>query len=307
MREDVKPHTYSPTGPESSFISLLSGWMQQGVENFFATQKILVDLAMRQNAAAISLVREQLADPKFAPVAILAELAGEGMSNFIAGQKVLLELVRQENDIVAKGVKDRVGGVGPAVAMADLTHRSLNALLEMQHDFLKFAGKQAHDWLAAVEKGHVYDGERFIELAREGVEHFVQTQEKFLKLIAEEASKAVSTKSEDHRKAKVEELSVMARQATDYFIEAQKKLVDVAGKQMDANLQASGRALKMVAPLAAIPLPDLAREGVKGLVEAEQALIESITKRPAVSKVAARRVHRKKRTARVAKPEAVHA
>jgi hypothetical protein len=33
----------------SSLVSLLSGWVQQGMESFFATQRILVDVAMRQN------------------------------------------------------------------------------------------------------------------------------------------------------------------------------------------------------------------------------------------------------------------
>ena len=306
MPEDVKPHTHMTPIPEASFIAMLSGWTQQGVENFFATQRILVDLAMRQNSTAINLVREQLADPRFSPVAILAELVGEGMSNFIAGQKVLLDLVRQENDIVLKGVKGRVGGVGAAVAMADLMQRSLNTLLETQYDLLKIAGKQTHDLLAAVEKGKGYDGEQFIELAREGVEHFVQAQEKFLNLVAEEASRATSHKSEAGRKAKTEELSAMARQATECFIEAQKKLMDVAGKQMNANLHASSRALEMVAPFAASPLPDLAREGVKTLVEAEQALIDTMTKRPTGHKVAARKGRRTGRTARTVKPESVH-
>ncbi len=47
---------------DSSFVSLLSGWVQQGVENFFATQRILVDLAMSQNANAMNLVRSRLTD-----------------------------------------------------------------------------------------------------------------------------------------------------------------------------------------------------------------------------------------------------
>jgi len=71
---------------ESSFVSLLSGWVQQGFDNFFATQRILVDLAMRQNASAMNFVREQLADPAFCPVSIFTELVGEGMSNFIEGR-----------------------------------------------------------------------------------------------------------------------------------------------------------------------------------------------------------------------------
>ena len=76
---------------DSSFVSLLSGWVQQGVENFFATQRILVDLAMTQNANAMSMVRSRFKDPEFCPAEVASELAGEAMTNFIEGQKLLLE------------------------------------------------------------------------------------------------------------------------------------------------------------------------------------------------------------------------
>jgi hypothetical protein len=286
---------------------MLSGWMQQGVENFFATQRILVDLAVRQNSAAINFVRERLTDPKLSPVAILTELASEGMSNFIVGQKILLDLVHQENEIVLNGVKHRIRGSDAAVAMTDLLRRSLNMYLEMQQDFLKVASKQTHNWLAAVEKGKAYDGEQLIEVAREGMEHFVQAQQKFLNLVAEEAGKATGAKSEAGRKAKIEELSEIAGQATECFIGAQKKLMDVAGEQMNANLKASGRALEMIKPLANIPLPELAREGVLSFVEAEKALLDNMTKRPAAHKVAAKKGRHTKRTIRATKPEAVSA
>jgi len=56
---------------ESSFVALLSGWMQQGVESFFATQRILVDLAMRQNASLMKVMRDRLADPHHSPATIM--------------------------------------------------------------------------------------------------------------------------------------------------------------------------------------------------------------------------------------------
>jgi hypothetical protein len=137
------------------------------------------------------------------------------------------------------------------------------------------------------------------------MDRFVLAQQKFLDMIAEEASKA--TKSEVGRKAKTEELSELAREATECFMEAQKKLMEVAGKQMNANLKASGRALEMMKPLTAIPLPELAREGVKSFVEAEKALIDTMAKRPAGHKVTARKGRHAKRTARTIKPKVVHA
>src|SRR5271169_2531251 len=120
MKQEVKPEV---PARESSFVSLLSGWVQQGVENFFATQRILVDLAMRQNTSAVKFVRERLADPAYCPAATVTEVVGEGVSNFIEGQKLLLHLAKQQYEIVTTGVKERVGAFTPAVAVTDMVER----------------------------------------------------------------------------------------------------------------------------------------------------------------------------------------
>jgi hypothetical protein len=107
MKQNYKSE---PQVRESSFINLMSGWVQQGVENFFATQRILVDLAMRQNGTAIDVMREKLTAPDFRPVAVVKEFAGEGLANFIEGQKLILGLAQKESEILATGLKERVGG-----------------------------------------------------------------------------------------------------------------------------------------------------------------------------------------------------
>ena len=92
----------------SSFISLMSGWMQQGVESFFATQRILLDLAMRQNVSVMHVLRERLADPHNSPTTIITEMAGEGMANFIEAQKVLLTLAQEQNDLMRRNSADEL-------------------------------------------------------------------------------------------------------------------------------------------------------------------------------------------------------
>ena len=120
MPRNGKPESSTIHNGDSSFVSLLSGWVQQGVENFFATQRILVDLAMTQNANAMKMIRSRFADPAFCPAAIATELAGEVITNFIEGQKLLLGLAQREHEIVTTGVKERVAGNGVAVAMTDM-------------------------------------------------------------------------------------------------------------------------------------------------------------------------------------------
>lgn len=264
---------------ESSFVTLLSGWMQQGVDSFFATQRILLDLAMRQNASVMHLLRERLTSPHHSPASILTELAGEGMSNFIEAQEVLLKLVQQQNDIVMGGVKQRLGDSATAGAMTDLLRRSIDTFIGMQHDFLKIATKQTHAWLEAAKSGRPYKGDEMVDLAREGMENFVHAQKKFLDVISEEIARATSGKhTNGMKKIKKTELAELARQATESFIEAQKRLFDLAGKQMTTNVKAAGRAMEIIRPMPFVGLADLTREGVKSYVEAQKALMEVMLK-----------------------------
>ena len=270
----------SRTHRESSIVSLLSGWMQQGVDSFFATQRILLDLAMRQNASVMHLLRERLTSPQHSPASILTELAGEGMSNFIEAQEVLLKLVQQQNEIVMGGVKERIGDSTTAAAMTDLLRRSIDTFISMQHDFLKIAGKQTHAWLQATKSGKPYKTDELVDLARDGMENFVHAQKKFLDVISEEIAKATSGKHTNGtaKKVKKTELAELARQATESFIDAQKKLFDLAGRQMTQNVKAAGRTMEIVRPLPFVGLADLTREGVKSYVEAQKALMEVMLK-----------------------------
>jgi hypothetical protein len=257
----------------------MSGWAQQGVQSFFATQRILLDLAMRQNASLMHSLRQQLSDPHHSPTAILGEVAAEGMSNFIEGQKVLLELGQKQNEILMTGVKERVGDWPAAQAVTDLLRRSVETFIHMQQEFLKIAGKQTHTWVEAAKAGKPYQSEHLVELAREAMEHFVKTQKHFMDVIAEETAKATGGKhTNGAKKIKQTELSQLARQATESFIDAQKKLVDVAGRQLNANVKLAGNTLERMRPFPFLPLAELTREGVKSYVNAQKELMDVMVK-----------------------------
>ena len=110
----IRPNESEPEpaarAQESTPFSRLTGWVRQGTESFFATQRILLDLVMRQNTNTFSAVRERLAGAGTVPVTALTEMAGEGISNFIAAQRVLLQLAQRQNEIVLGGVKERTPG-----------------------------------------------------------------------------------------------------------------------------------------------------------------------------------------------------
>ena len=282
----------------SSFLTLLSGWVQQGVESFFATQRILVDLAMRQNAVAMKSLREGFSDPQHSPIEILTELAVEGTSSFIEAQRILLNLAQEENNIVLNAVKERTGDSVPAGAATDLVRRSIDTFLGMQLEFLKITSKQTLDWLDATRKGR-FAGTHLVDLARDAMQTFVHTQKKFLDVVAQETTHLTSGRAERPRLVRKTELSKLARDASNAFIEAQKKLLDVAGQQMNVNLKVATRTLELMNPTRLLPMANLTGEGIKSFVDAEKALIGTMVK-PGVRHMPPRRQARARKMAKAA-------
>jgi len=279
MPATVKAESSRTHPREPSLVSLLSSWAQQGVQSFFTTQRILLDLAMRQNASVMHSVRQQLSDPRHSPTAIFGDVAGQGVTGFIEGQKILLEMGLKQHEILMGAVKERVGDQPAAQALTDMLQRSVETFIHMQQEFLKIAEKQTHTWVETAKAGKPYQSEALAELAREGMENFVKAQKQFMDIIAEETAKATSGKhSRGFKKEKKIELSTLARQATESFIDAQKKLVDLAGEQMSANVKTAGKALELLKPFPFVPFTELTREGVKSYVDAQKTLIDAMVR-----------------------------
>jgi len=304
VRTESRTHSREP-----SFVSILSGWAQQGAQSLFATQRILLDLAMRQNANVMHAVREQLTDPQHSPAAILTEITGESVNGFIEGQKVLLDLAQEQNEIVLSGVKDRLGSSPAAHAVADLFGRGMETFINMQQEFLKIAGKQTQSWMDSAKAGKPYQGEHLVDLAREGMENFVKAQKQFLDVIAEETDRAMGGRRPPTvKKLKKAEIADLARQATKAFIEAQKKLFDVAGSQMNTGVKTAGKTMELLKPFPFLPLAELTREGVKSYVDAQKALMEVMVKPRNGHKHEVKTTHRGRRPARGTRrqPAAAH-
>jgi hypothetical protein len=262
----------------SSFLTLVSGWVQQGIENVFATERIVADLAMRKSADAMNSLREGVSAPEHSPMAILTDLAVEGTSSFIEAQRILLNLAQHENEIVMGGVKERVAASVPATATTDLVRRTIDTFIDMHREFLKITSRQTVDWLEQTAKGK-YGGTHTVDLAREAMKNFVESQKKFLDVIAQETARLTSGKSEKAEKVvKKTELGKLARDASDAFIEMQKKMLDIVGQQMNVNLKAATRTLEVIKPFRLLPMANITGEGVKKFVDAEKAMIDSMIK-----------------------------
>ena len=237
------------------------------------------------------------------PLGILTELAVEGTSSLVEAQRVLLDLAQQENEIILNGVKERISGYLPAVAMTDLVRRSLETLLGMQQELLTTVSKQALEWLQSEKAGSRIRATQLAEFARQGVETFERTQKKFLEVVSEEAERATSGKKEQEKKGvKKAELADLARQVGNAFVEAQKRLIDVMGQQMNVNLDATTRAMELMSPARLVPVASRTGEGVREFVKEETTLFGSFMKPKKINSHA-----RSKRTRRVRQHEPVSA
>jgi hypothetical protein len=291
MKRETKRPSVTHTQPPS-LPSLLLGWAQQGFDSFLATQKILVDFATGKSAGAIKSLREGITDPEHSPVAILTELAVEATANLTEAQRILLNLAQEENEIVMKGVKERIGGSETAVAMAERLRRGINTLVETEQDYLTTVSKHMNKRLEATKAGKGPDLGCLVDAARDGMEDFVRAQKKFLDVIVASEVKTKGGKPEEITKKT--EVSKLAREAASSFIDAQKKLLDLAGQQVNVSLQTASRAVEMLDTLRPRILPNLTGEGVKNFVDAEKDLITSIMKPVAAAKAP----HRAARPAR---------
>jgi hypothetical protein len=259
---------------------MLSEWARQGTESFFATQKVLLDLVMRQNANTFKAVKERFEAAKSLPKSALTEVAGEGLSNFIAAQRVLLHLAERQNEILMGGLQERVEAIAPLNAVTGLVRRGIDTFIEMQQHFLTVAAKQADAWIDAGKSGEAFSGKGLAELARESVENFVRSQKKFLDAVAEETAHATGKGNGKHHEAKATEIAELARESAEAFIDAQKKLLDVAAQQMAVSVATARRTMDVMNPLPPSTLADLTRQTVDTFVAAQKALLDIAAKPP---------------------------
>ena len=217
------------------------------------------------------------------PLALLTEMAVEGTSTLVEAQRALLDLAKQENEIILTGLKGKIGGFQPAVAVTDLVRRSVDTLIDMQQELLTTGSRQTMLWLQSQDAG---DGAaRFAESAREGVETFTRAQTKFLHALEQESAKAMGAKREHDTAVTKERLTELAREAGRAFLEAQKRMLDLVGQQMNVSVDLSSRALGLVPSPELAPLANRATSGIRDFMAAEGALIESVlkTRKPAAA------------------------
>ena len=137
MKPATKPERAETTTRDFSPMSLFSEWVRQGTESYFAAQRILLDLAVRQNDMALNTLRGRFAAQP-SPAVAMTELAGQGVSNFIAAQKTLLDTAALQLDVNLQAARRTMDAFAPMPAqeMAELTRQGVESFVAAQQALL---------------------------------------------------------------------------------------------------------------------------------------------------------------------------
>ncbi len=263
----------------SSPATQLVGWARQGIEGFTAAQKILLDLAAQENALLIGMVREQFGKPGFRPGATMAGMAEKGVKNFGEAGKVVLDLAAGETKLMVEGVKEGLRLPVAAGAMAEVVRHRVDTLIGMQKHLLEAATEQTHEMAESYRKGEAWKaGASVVELARKGLQGFVDGEKKFLDLASQEVSAATKggKKGGKEPRERMKVMTEMAREGTEKYIEAQKKLLDLAIEQMEE--MGKGEKKEGVKKDGQHKWGELTEKSMRNLVTAEKSLLDLATK-----------------------------
>jgi len=269
---ETKP---APVAHTPAPVSTLAQWARQGMESFVATQKILLDLAAQQNSLTLGFVRERVNLSPLRPLTGAVEIAGQSLANFVAAQKILLDLAAEENTLLQSGVKEGLGLSGTPAAMTDAIRDGVNALVAMHKKFLDMVDKESKAVVEAIKEGKRFEGKNLVEITREGVENFVETQKKFLDLFVDVTRPHHNGKGQKGEKPV--KMTELAKEGMDKFVESQKKLLDLATTEVE-------EAMKTVEELArpsvepSTSLGDFARKGIENFINAQKSLLDVATK-----------------------------
>jgi hypothetical protein len=262
-------------------VNQLAGWARQGIESFVAAQKTLLDLTAQQNALVFGMVRERLIKPTFRPDAAIVKLAEEGVERLTAAGKILLDLAAGETALVVDGVKEGLRLPAFARTALDVVRDRVDTLISLQKRLLEAATEQTHTVAESYREGKVgMAGASLAELARQGIESFIETEKKFLDLVAHEVTAATKAGKEGRKHAggpsKV--LAQLAREGVEKYIDAQKQLLHLAMEQMESTGKVTGELLEAARKEARTSFVELTEKSVRNFVTTQKSLMDLAVK-----------------------------
>lgn len=257
----------------------LMNWTRQGIETFVAAQSILLDLTAQQNALVIGVIRERVTKPRFNPLGVVAGMADKGVANVTSAGKIILDLAAGESALAVNGVKDVLRLSPVAGTVADVVGHRVDTIFEMYKHVLETAAEQTHAAVESYQDGrglHVVS--HVAEFACRSIEGVVETEKKFLDLVAEEATAVADGEKETRKPARdrVKVMTQLARDGADQLLDAEKKLFDLAISQFERDGKSASQAEVEMEPRT--PWAVVTQRGVQNFVTAQKSLLDLAVK-----------------------------
>jgi hypothetical protein len=240
--------------------SLLAGLARQGVDNFVAIQKTLLDISAQENARLLRTAQQNLGG---AVTPDMAELAAGSTQAFLQSQKMMLDVAVQQNQMALGLI--RAGG--PALGkLADMLAETAQTFVEAQKRLLDFTGQQAEAMLKAAREGETVPNplSQMADIWRYSLDAIVDAHKKLLDLIAQgTASLTARWQAQPGQPSAepVQDFVDRARQDLENYINLQRRLTEQAAREMADSIRA-------------VPLQDLARQGVEAFVNTQRAILD---------------------------------
>lgn len=206
---------------------------EQGIEALTGAGGILLDLAAGETAIVTEGMKEALRLP---PVpAAAAEIVRQRLESVIGLQRRLLDSIAEQSKDAANSYADGKGlnVIGHSV---DVARTALEDFVSTERKFLDAVAREV---TAAVEPAKESHKPRprvkvLTELARDGVDKYVDAQKKLTELLIQQVERnAAASKGEETEPPTP--FSELAQKSVHNFVSAQKSLIDLAVKPVAAK------------------------------------------------------------------------
>lgn len=267
-------------------MAMFADMVRQGVDNFVATQKMMLDLAAHQNQVMADAMKNSFGLTGLAPT--MADLAGQGVQTFLNSQKMLLDLGVQQNHVALSALKNWAGSNPAAQSILEMLERGGQSYVEMQKRMLEMAGQQNEMAMQAAKDGRPAPAgmpmEQIAEFSKQGVQAWVDSQKRMLDMIQEQTHN-LSDRARERAAAKADakpqdapagtapagDFTSMAKSSFEQYMEMNKKFLEMAGQQMAEMTKAFSGGMTYRPP---VTLQDLARQGVDAWVNTQRAMLD---------------------------------
>jgi molybdenum-dependent DNA-binding transcriptional regulator ModE len=202
----------------------------EGISNFIAAQRVLLNLAQRQNEILTTVVKERTGGS--APVTAVTDLFSRGVDTVIGMQQHFLSLAARQADEWIDATKN--GEPFEGIHLTALARESMETFVRSQKKFLDVLAEETAHATGKGTNGHTAARKTEIaELARQSAEAYIDAQKKLLDVATQQLKVSAKTAREAINAMNplpAETLGELARHTVDGFVESQQALLNLVMK-----------------------------------------------------------------------------